>query len=243
MPLKIDLGSVGSVSVALDGDLAKYLKPGVDSAISLESLVLGGLDSRIADIPAGAVTTNFSFSVAPSWTIAQTVGITLSVKPQAACTLRILKPGDTLFSYAVGQELQDTKVKVPDDTYYISIGLKCSLQVDAGESWSSGNFGVSGNISSGDQFTVANYYAVSGTVLLRDAIVQAFGSFVLPFHAASIERLPAGDYVDFAFIGKLALGFGATYGFSRMFFGGNTSGEVSASFGTPSSTWSQSTER
>ena len=233
MPLKLDLGSVGAVELAANGDLSKYLQPGIDSIVNLSPLVVGHLDSRIADVPPGSVSTNFSFSFAPSWKIAQAVGITLSVKPKAACTLSIIQPGGTLFSYALGEDAKDTPVKAPADSYYIGIALGCSLALDAGAQWSSGHLGVSGSISDSDQFRVANYYQVGPSVTLRDAINQAFSNFVLPFHADSIAQLPAGDYVDFEFIGKLALGFGATYGFSGMFFAGQSKGEVSASFATP----------
>ena len=233
MPIKLDLGSIGAVEVAAKGDLSKYLKPGVDSLVTLSPLVAHHPDSRIADVPPGSVSTNFSFSFAPSWKISQAVGITLSVKPTATCTLSIIQPGGTLFSYAVGEDAKDTPVKAPADSYYVGIALECSLAVDAGAKWSSGNLGVSGSISTSDQFKVANYYRVGSAVVLRDAISQAFSSFVLPFHADSIANLPAGDYVDFEFIGKLALGFGATYGFSGTFFGGRSHGEVSASFATP----------
>jgi hypothetical protein len=238
MSLKLKLGSAGDVEVAASGDLAKYLKPGVDSLIRFSAAVEGMLERRIADAPSGSLSTNFQFTnIAPSWNIpgvgGQTVGITLSVKPAATCTLTILKPGDTLFTYMTGEDGKETPVKAPADTYYISLGLSCSVAVDAGAKWSSGSFGLSGNISTTDQFKVANYYAVPGFTRLGAAVEQAFANFVLPFHAASIQRLPAGDYVDFEFIGKLALGFGATYGFSGTFLGGQSKGEVTKSFSTP----------
>lgn len=113
MPLKLDLGSVGAVELAASGDLSKHLQPGIDSIVSLSPLVMAYLDSRIADVPAGSVSTDFSFSFAPSWKIAQTVGITLSVKPKAGCTLSIIQPGGKLFNYAVGQDAKDTPSRLP----------------------------------------------------------------------------------------------------------------------------------
>jgi hypothetical protein len=231
MALKLNLGQF--VELDADGDLAKYLQPGLDNILNFDPTVIGALSSAVADLPSGSVSTNFNFSSSPSWTIAQTVGITLSVKPAASCTLAILKPGDTLFSYAVGEGGKDTPVKAPADTYYISIALDCSIAVDAGAKWSSGNLGVSGSVSTSDQFRVANYYAVGPAVTLRDAIAHAFSSFVLPFHGESVQKLTAGEYVDFEFAGKLALGFGATYGFSGLFFAGRSNGEVTASFASP----------
>ncbi len=231
MSLKLNLGQY--VELDADGDLAKYLQPGLDNILNFDPTVIGALTSKIADVPSGSVSTNFNFSFSPSWTIAQAVGITLSVKPSASCTLSILKPGDTLFTYAMGEDGTDTPVKAPADSYYISIALECSIALQAGAKWSSGNLGVSGSVSTNDQFRVANYYAVGPAVTLRDAIAQAFSSFVLPFHGESIQKLTAGDYVDFEFAGNLALGFGATYGFSGLFFGGQSKGEVTTSFASP----------
>ena len=233
MALTLNFGSVGSIEVAAEGDLAKYLDSGVNSLVSFAPMIASGLDSPIANIPSGSISTTLSFSAAPSWTIAQTVGITLSIAPQAVCTLAIFRPGDTLLTYTVGEDAQATPIPVPPNIYYVSIGLQCSLGLDAGANWSAGNLGVSGSISSNDRFNVANFYAVPASATLRDAIQQAFSSFVLPFHADSIQAMPAGDYVDFQFVGKLALGFGATYGFSGMFFGGQSNHEVSASISTP----------
>jgi len=233
MPLTLDFGSVGSVEVAAAGDLSKYLGSGIGSLITFAPMVAASLASPIANIPAGSVSTTLNFSASPSWTVAQTVGITLTVAPEAVCTLTIFKPGDTLLTYTLGEDAQPTPVTVPAAAYYVSISLQCSLEIDAGASFSAGQLGVSGNISSDDQFTIANYYAVAPSTTLRDAISQAFGSFVLPFQADSIQSLSAGDYVDFEFTGKLALGFGATYGFSGMFFGAQSGNEVTASASTP----------
>lgn len=231
MSLKLNLGQY--VELDADGDLAKYLQPGLDNILNFDPTVVGALTSKIADVPPGSVSTNFNFSFSPSWTIAQAVGITLSVKPAASCTLSILKPGDTLFTYAMGEDGTDTPVKAAADTYYISIALQCSIALDAGAQWSSGNLGVSGSVSTNDQFRVANYYAAGPAVTLQDAIAQAFSNFVLPFHGESIQKLTAGDYVDFEFVGNLSLGFGATYGLSALSIAGVSSGEVTASAASP----------
>jgi hypothetical protein len=233
MPLTLNFGSVGSVEVAAAGDLSKYLDSGVESLITFAPVVAANISSPIANIPSGSVSTTLNFSVSPSWTVAQTVGITLTVAPEAVCTLSIFKPGDTLLTYTVGEDAQPTSITAPAGSYYVSISLQCSLEVDAGASFSAGQLGISGNISSTDQFTIANYYAVGPSTALRDALSQAFSSFVLPFQADSIQSLSVGDYVDFEFTGKLALGFGATYGFSEMFFGAQSGNEVTASVSTP----------
>jgi hypothetical protein len=228
MPLKLNLGPV---ELDADGDLAKHLVPGIDTVVNLFNTDLLAL--RIADVPSGSLGTKFTFSTAPTWQISQAVGISLSVAPGAGCTLSIRKPGDPLFEYSTGDDAEPTAVTVPDGRYYLSIGLECSLAVAAGAQWSGGNFGVSGNISTDDRFRVANHCWVLPSTTLRDAVVQAFSSFVLPFHSASISGMPDGNYIDFEFAGNLALGFGVTYGFSGLLLAGRSNGEVKASFGTP----------
>src|SRR5580700_11109915 len=102
MPLTLNFGSAGSVEVAAAGDLSKYLDSGVESLITFAPVVAANFSSPIANIPSGSVSTTLNFSVSPSWTVAQTVGITLTVAPKAVCTLSIFKPGDTLLTYTVG---------------------------------------------------------------------------------------------------------------------------------------------
>ncbi len=233
MPLKLELGSVFSPEVDAQGDLAKFLNPGITSLITLGPAIMNLLDGPVSNVPEGSVSTDFKFNFAPSWTITQTVGITLTVKPEASCTLAIVKPGDTVFTYLLGENGKEVPVKAGPNQYYIAIALKCSLAVEAGAQFSAGNFGVSGSVSNSDEFRIANYFAIENPSLpLRDCIAQAFSSFVLPFHAASIQKAAAGNYVDFEFNGALALGFGATYGLSGLFLAGRSNGEVSKSFDT-----------
>jgi hypothetical protein len=233
MSLSLNLGSIGNIAISSDGDLAKLLHAGVNSLVNFQPQLLDVINSPVSRVPSGSVTTEFNFSFAPSWTIAQKVAIHLSVKPEASCKLSIIAPGDTLFSYNTGEENTPNPVKAPDNVFYIGIDLECSIALDAGAAFSSGNFGINGSLSTNEQFRISNYYAVAPTVLLRDAISQAFSHFVLPFHADSVTSLPVGDYLDFEFIGKLNLGFGATYGFSSMFLAALSPSEVQASVATP----------
>ena len=233
MALKLNLGSAGNMDLSSDGDLAKYLQPGLDGLIHLDSKITDILDQPISQVPAGSVATSFNFSFTPSWKITQKVGIKLSVKPQASCKLTIIAPGKPIFTYLTGQEGTKNQVNGANNLYYVAIEMATSLALDLGASYSSGDFGVSADIADSDQFRLANYYGVNPNVALRDAVSQAFSHFSLPFHADSIANLPSGDFLDFEFIGNLSLGFGATFGFSQMFFGGLSKGEVSASLATP----------
>jgi hypothetical protein len=231
MPIHI---SFGSTTLDLSAsDLSKYLQPGTDKLITLAPALLNLLDTRVSDVPVASTSAQVAFSSSPTWTIPQAVKLSLSVDASAACSVSILKPGDQLFTYTTDQQGDQTVVLVPGDVCYVSIVLNCHVALDAGASWSGGNFGVSATASAGRTYRLANYYAVAPSTTLRTALGQAFSNFVLPFQADSIERLPEGDYADFEFDGKLALGFGATYGFSGMFFGGASAGEVSASGSSP----------
>jgi hypothetical protein len=233
MPVKLNLGAAGAITLDAGGDLAKYLHPGIDTLIHFRPSTLNFMGARVADLPPGSVSAGFDFSTAPSWKITQAVGITLSVEPQAACTLTVLKPGDRLFVYTTGADAVETPVEVPPERCYIVLALECSLAVDAGAAWSSGSFGVSGDIASTERFRVAFSHGVDPSATFRDALAETFSRFVLPFHSASVASMDGGDCVDFEFTGNLSLGFGVTYGFSGLFLGGGSQGEVLASFASP----------
>jgi hypothetical protein len=233
MPLKIDLGGSSALPIP-GGDLITLLtNHNIDSTIQFDPKTIGSLDRQISDAAATPFTGSFTFSTSPSWTIAQTVGINLSVSAGVTCSITIQKPGDTLFSYLAGTDadsLKETDVTAAADRYYVTLGLVCNLSLSAGAKWSSGSFGLSGSISNADTFTIKSGYWVPATTPLKDALAKAFAGFVLPFQAASVAGMPDGDFIDFEFVGKLQLGFGATYGFSGLFFAGLSNGEVAGTF-------------
>ncbi|HTP32044.1 MAG TPA: hypothetical protein VMJ75_07725 [Candidatus Acidoferrales bacterium] len=228
MALQLSLGTIGAVNLAADGDLSKRLQPGIDTLVRFDPRVLNVLPTRIADLPSGSISSDFSFDVGPSWQVSQAVGITLSIEPEASCSLGLIKPGEELFQLDVAND--NTPVNAAPGCYYLSIGFECGLTLDAGAQWSNGTFGISGDVSAGAKFRICNYCKVPESATLSDALVQAFSHFALPFQQASVAAMPDGNYIEFEFIGKLALGFGATYGFSGLFLAGRSNGEVAASF-------------
>src|SRR5215470_9162213 len=135
MPLKLSFGSVDWLELLAEGDLAKYLQPSIDTIAQFGPHLTGLLDTPVSGLPSGIIGTDFEFSYAPSWAITQSVGIMLSVQPEAGCKLSILKPGDTLFRYA-GPDDKDIVVQVPPERHYVSMELQCSLALDAGAQWS-----------------------------------------------------------------------------------------------------------
>jgi hypothetical protein len=231
MALNLDLGSVGTVALDADGDLGKRLRPGLDTLVKFNPQTLNFLGTKVADLPTGSLSSDFNFDVGPSWQVSQQVGITLSIEPEVGCSLEVISPGGELFRFTADED--ETPVTAAPVQYYLKIGLLCGLTIDAGVQWSSGQFGVSGDISKGARFRVANFCPVPATATLREALQQAFSAFVLPFQADRAAAMADGTYVDFEFVGKLGLGFGATYGFSGLFLAGRSNGEVSASFQSP----------
>src|SRR5271154_6788255 len=146
MSLKLDLGSVGTFELSADGDLSKFLRPGLGGLAHFDSRLTDLLDSPVGSAPTGSVKSDFNFSFAPAWTLPQGVGITLSIQPEVSCKLSIIPPGGDLFTYYTGADATESPVKAPAGQYYVSIELYCALSLDAAASWSTGNFGVSGDI-------------------------------------------------------------------------------------------------
>ena len=75
MALNLDLGSVGTVALDADGDLAKRLRPGIDTLVKFNPQTLNFLGTNVADLPTGSVSSDFNFNVGPSWQVSQQVGI------------------------------------------------------------------------------------------------------------------------------------------------------------------------
>ena len=220
----------------LEGDLATFLKDNADHILKFDPSTLQALDRPVSALAGSSYSGSFSFDTSPTWTIVQQVPINITVNAGVSCKISLLKPGDTLFTYFAGPDsdsLKETPVQAADGRYYVVIDLQCSLSLGASASFSAGSLGVSGSISNKDQFEFTTGYWVTGSTPLKQALNNVLSSFVLPFHSASIQALPDGDFIDFDFVGNLQLGFGATYGFTGMFFAGLSNGEVAASFSTP----------
>ena len=235
MAIKLSFGGADFTPL-LEGDLATFLKDNADHVLNFDPATLQVLDRPVSALAGSTYSGSFTFDTAPTWTILQKVPINITVSAGITCTISLLKPGDTLFTYYAGPDsdtLTENPVKAADGRYYLLIDLQCSLSLGASATFSSGSLGVSGNISNDDQFDLKTGSWVIGSTTLKQALTLAFSSFVLPFQASSIQGLPDGDFIDFDFVGKLQLGFGATYGFTGLFFAGLSNGEAAASFSTP----------
>ena len=225
--LKLNFGST-SINLNAKGDLVNYLSPGTAGLIQIAGELVPLAGRTFAEIAEQSVTTGFSLDRQGKWTPSG-VPVTLSVKASASGTVSIRKSGE-LFSYRLGDNPKKTvSVSVPQGRVYVVLTLNAGMSVAAGAKFSSGEFGVSGSISDSDTFAVSNYKSFPDTTLVADGIAQAFEDFRLPFSAASIDLLGDGDYLDYSFIGSLALGFGATWGVSGLLLGGRSGGQIKES--------------
>jgi hypothetical protein len=225
--IAVKLGS-STIDLTGTGDLGTRLAPGVDALLHLSDDLALVADGRLADVPAGSLQSSFQTNQQAKWNL-DGVNLTLSFQPTAAGSITITKSGE-LFNYHPGDDPAKTvSIPVPAGHVYVSVGLKVGLAVSAGASFSSNGFGVSGNISNNDQFGITNHRCFPADTPVSAAIADAFRGFVLPFKAAGVENLNDNDYLDFTFIGRLALGFGVTYGYSGLLLGGRSNGEINAS--------------
>jgi hypothetical protein len=108
-----------------------------------------------------------------------------------------------------------------------------SYAVDGGAALSNANLGVKGSAGASRSFMLWNHRSFADTTPLGQAIIGAFESFVFPFAPESVSALGDGDFVDYEFAGRLALGFGVSYGFGGVLIGGRSGGEVTRSFASP----------
>lgn len=122
-------------------------------------------------------------------------------------------------------------IPVPPGKVFISIAFQLNLQVGGGAAYSAGSLGVSANLTRDDVFTAIHHQAFPSSMNVFDALQRAVSGFVLPFQPEKIATLNDGDLMEFEFLGKLALGFGMTYGLNAGLLGGRSAGEITRSLG------------
>jgi hypothetical protein len=237
MSLNLTLGDQAT-SINL-GDLANLqVNP---SAFTLASdvftaAVLGGPISALAgDFLQASLTAGTN----QQWqkTIDGNTSITFGVTPSATCGVIVRKAGTVFpaFTDISGDPTSTTTITVPDGKGYVSIVLSVSLDVKAQGAFTSGSLGVSAGIDANDTFELANHFLFDQSKPIRDAIVDAFGRFVLPFgpNASDFDRLAAGDMVESEFIGSLALSASLSEGFNGVLFGAFGQGGLALAKSSP----------
>ena len=171
-------------------------------------------------------------------TIDSNTSITFGVNPNIKCSVIVRRAG-TVFPSSLPPVKSDpttTKtITVPHGKAYVSIVLSVSLEVTANGKFTNGTLGVSAGIDAQDTFGLANHFIFDQSKPIRDAIVDAFSRFVLPFgpDINDFNDLQPGDIVESEFVGSLALSASLTEGFNGVLFGAFGSGGLSLSGKSP----------
>src|SRR5215472_7190655 len=210
--------------------LATFAKEAISMAVNGQlSNVLG---QPISSLPAGenGFQEALTFSPGTSWTLAD-VPLNLTINIKASADVAIVTSG-TLFSYTSGlANPQQVAINVPAGSAYIKIEFEVAVDGNlSAQANLATAIGISGSVEAGADFTIAYLKQVPLNTTIKDAIVQAVQSFVMPFQRETLKQLAAGDYLYHRFAGNLALGFGVHYGVSGSLLSGRSVEEVQASF-------------
>lgn len=231
--------SVGNQSFTVNtGDLAdSNLASQASSAFSLASdvfttAVMGGPISALStDFLKAGLSAGHQFQWQRKLSTGFSIGFTIN--PSVDGTVIVRKNG-TVFPSSPSDISNDPttshKLDVPAGKAYVSIILKVSLNASGQGGFSSGNLGVKVGISDKDTFTIANHLIFDQSTPVREAIVTAFGRFVLPFgnDVDKVNSLNVGDALEAEFIGCLALSASITEGFNGLLFGAAAKSALSA---------------
>src|SRR4051794_31348776 len=203
-PVAVDLGA--------DGDLAKFLTPGLNTVLHLGDVlkdIQGTPDAKLSDVPEGGASSSFASDTEGSWDLGAAVNVKLSFRPALSGIIRFTKSGP-IATYLDGNR-KTFNIDVPPNQVCVSIGFRVTLEAGSEVGYSAGNFGVSGRLTKDDVFLVLNHRCFPETTGVFDALGQAFREFKLPFLPASAAALQENEILEFEFFGRLSLGMGATY--------------------------------
>ena len=228
--------SIGNKDLTIDsGDLTSTtMAQFASGAFSLGSDVLAAAaDQPISSLSSDQLQVSIGFGKALSWAVGN---ITIQLTPQVQGTLTIHKAGEIFRFTEAEKDDDDSKrqiVTVPAGKAYVSIAFRVNLQVSGSGSFSSGNFGVAGSAQVTDNFLLANHVQVDSGMAIGDAIKFAFGHFVLPFTDTAYLDIADGNFLEYQFYGKLAVSLTASLGFTGVFFGGFSGGELRRCLSSP----------
>jgi hypothetical protein len=202
-----------------------------EGRIEFLSDVLGiALGAPLAALTADRLSVGFHFERPLHWDV-QGIGIT--AVPESEGTITIRTAGE-LFRFSDATDDADPghvqTVQVGPGQAYVSIEFRAAVTVAVSGAGAHGAFGVKGSIEAIDRFRIANHLAFDSHVPVRDALVQAFERFRLPYSAKSAHQVPNANFIEHEFYGKLNIGLAATFGLAGVTFGGRSGGEVKQSF-------------
>jgi hypothetical protein len=248
-PLTIHLANL-PVTVTT-GDLTDPAHSQSPSAFALDPAIF---TSAVLSAPISAIgTDSLSAALIPShdfsWKqqTSSTDSVTFKVTPAVGCSLVVRKRGMILEASDINDDpIAGCPLEVPDGKGYVSIILQVRLEVSLGPSASlPGSIGLKGSFSPSDTFIVANHFMLDQTRLVKDAILESFGRFVLPLgpnSVSQINHLNSGDMVESEFVAKLAFTAAVNWGLNESLLSalskgdleiaaGSTLGSMLASFG------------
>jgi hypothetical protein len=228
MSLDITAGSRSITSLGPLKDLASSVKSDFRLGPEIESQ----LDKPLSTMPANLRSVGVDGSGSPSWTAG---AFSFSLTAGAAGKLSVMLGGDTLLNYAdkfetdisIGPAMSSdppapAKVTVPSGIAYVCVELQ--FQIGGGISATApvGTVGIQASVSTQNSFTVAFYRKCSPSDTLHDAIGAAFTNYVLPLHPLTFSNLDVGDYLHHDFNASLEVGLGASIGYSKVFYAGQS---------------------
>jgi len=166
------------------------------------------------------------------WSVGADTKVTIGFGTEAHGIVQIRKAGEEIMRYRLGEEEKEVRVvTVPAGQVCLSIGFIVTLNLEGGAEFSSGNLGVSAHGSLNNQYRLVNHKLFPAGTGLRTALQTAFEKFCLPFKPEGVEEnLSDGEFVEYEFGGKLALGFGASYGVTKLLLAGRSKGEIRQAF-------------
>jgi len=113
-------------------------------------------------------------------------------------------------------------ISVPNGAAYVGLELDFILSGGLSVSVPVGTVGIFGSVNTQDTINVAFYKKCDPSVTLKDAIAAAFAGFVLPLHPLTLNNLEIGDYLHHNFNACLQVGLGASIGYSKAFYAGQS---------------------
>jgi hypothetical protein len=232
-PLTINLANL-PVAVTT-GDLTDPTYSQSPSAFALDPAiftpaVLGAPISAIGtDSLSAALTPSHNFSWKQQ--TSSTDSVTFKVTPTLGCSLVVRRRGTILKASDINNDpIAGYQLEVPGGKGYVSIILEVGLEVSLGASASlPGSIGLKASFNPSDTFIVANHFILDQTRLVKDAILESFGRFVLPLgpnSASQINHLNSGDMVESEFVAKLALTAAVNWGLNESLLSALSKGDL-----------------
>jgi hypothetical protein len=227
--------TAGSRSITSLGPL-KDLASGVTCDFRLGPEIESQLDKPLSTMPANLRRVGVDGSGSPSWTAG---AFSFSLTAGAKGKLSVMLGGDTLLNYAdkfetdisIGPAMSSdppapAKVTVPSGIAYVCVELQFQIGGGLSVDVPVGTVGILASVSTENSFSIAFYRKCSPSDTLHDAIGAAFTNYVLPLHPLTFSSLDVGDYLHHDFNASLQVGLGASIGYGKVFYAGQSPSDI-----------------